>query len=148
MDYFKRQYRLWRFVQAIKLLFSNPNLATHELQKVALYGGIKNQFFSKTDPLNDGENRAIFPVAVAQFKEALTNGHRIESMKRDLDFLQREFDSYFEELVQDRVLLANKSYPPSYRLNHKSSRVYWALGLMAATAFIWKVFLTIKGSDD
>ncbi|HDY73016.1 MAG TPA: hypothetical protein ENH86_00380 [Candidatus Jorgensenbacteria bacterium] len=147
MDYLKRQFKLWKFVQILKEILNDLTLATYKLQRRSFYTRIKDYYFSRENPLEDKENKMTFPVATKQFKDAIPNGHNLDSMKRNLDFLQREFGDYFDQLVQEGVLVSDNDYPPSYSLNHNSPKVYWVLGVMSTAALIWgivKIFVSTE----
>ena len=147
MDYLQRQFRLRKFVQILKKILSDSGLATHKLQRRTFYTRVKDYYFSKENPLNDKGNKIIFPIATQQFKGAIPNGHNFDSMKQNLDFLQREFGDYFDQLVQESVIIPDSDYPSSFSLNHNSPKVYWVLGVMSAAALVWgivKIFISTE----
>lgn len=145
MDYLQKQFRLWKFVQILKRILNDPSLATYKLQRKSFYTRVRDGYFTKETPLEDKENNATFPVATRQFRDAAPNGHNLDSMRRNLDFLRREFGDYFDQLVQEKVLIADNDYPPSYSLNHNSAKVYWIIGAMASASFLWGIVKIIKG---
>ncbi len=141
MTYFKRQYKLRKFIQLIKEILSYNDLATDRVQKNSFFERVKNIYFSKDDPLNDKNNLAVFPKATKNFNDSLANGHNIDSMKNNLgDFLKSEFDDYFDDLVDKKVLIPNTDNPPAYRLNHNSAMVYWIIGVGIILSFLWELF--------
>jgi len=144
MDYLQRQFRLFKFTQLIKKILSNPKLTTYKMQRKSLYQKIVNYYFSKDNPLENKENKILFPIATKQFEDAIKSGRNLDSIKHNLDFLQREFGDYFDQLVQEKVLMPDNDYPPSYSLNHNSSRVYWIIIVMGFATLLWyivKIFI-------
>ena len=87
MPYLQRQYKLQKFVGLLKFILSDKNLATDRIPKSAFFEKVKNIYFSKNEPLQDRKNKTIFPKATMQFTESLSNGHNIDSMKNNLNFL-------------------------------------------------------------
>jgi len=144
MDYLERQYRLWHFVQLLKQILKDPNLATHKLQKQAFYKKITEYYFSKANPLADKKNKLMFPVATKQFKEAEQKGHNFDTMRKNLDFLKREFEDYFEELIKREIVNSDGDNPESYSLNRTSFMVYWEIVVLASLRFLWKIISFLK----
>lgn len=139
MEYISRQYRLWNFVRLLKFILSDPNLATHKLQKQAFYKKVTEYYFSGEKPLDDKKNILIFPVATEQFKKAEQKGHNLDTMKNNLEFLTREFNDYFDELIERQIIKSDGDNPESYSLNRTSFMVYWEIGLFAILKFIYKI---------
>lgn len=139
MDYILRQFRLHKFVQMLKSILNNPNLATDRMPKEIFYERIKESYFQETDPLESKRNKTIFPRATTQFEESIENEHTLASMEGNLDFLRTEFDSYFDDLVGKDVLISNNDNPPAFRLNHNSAMVYWIVGFGIISGFVWQV---------
>ncbi|GEM_PF-6535698 len=139
MDYLQRQYRIHKFVQLLKSILSDRSLATDRMPKDAFYERTRDTFFQESNPLESKRNKAIFPRATRQFSEAIENRHTFDSMRNNLDFLRAEFDDYFDDLVDRKVLASNSDRPPSFRLNYNSAMVYWIIGLGIFVGFIWRI---------
>lgn len=127
MQFLKRQYHLQNFIIKLKRIFDNPEIANNYVSRNWLYRRVVWDYFGKINPLEDKENIATFPWATSNFKKAAKNGHNLESMENNLDFLKKEYDSYFEELLDKGVIKENKDTPPQYFLNRNSPRVYWEI---------------------
>lgn len=139
MEYLHRQYKLQKFVQLLKFILSDANLATDRMPRDAFYERVKNVYFQESNPLESKRNQAIFPRATRQFNDSIQNGHTIESMRNNLDFLRAEFDDYFDNLVDRNILISNNNNLPSFRLNHNSAMVYWVIGLGIFAGFVWQI---------
>lgn len=141
MNYLQRQYRLRKFIQLLKIILSDKNLATDRMPKNMFLDKVKEVYFSKNEPLQNKENKLLFPRATNQFVKSINNGHTIDSMRQNLnDFLDSEFGDYFNDLEDKKVLIPNGDNPPSYRLNHNSVMVYWIIGVGIILSFLWKFF--------
>ncbi len=141
MNYLHRQYKLRKFVQLLKYILSDKNLATDRMPKNTFLEKVKEVYFLKNEPLQNKENKLLFPRATNQFIESINNGHNIDSMRQNLnDFLDSEFGDYFNDLEDKKVLIPNGDNPPSYRLNHNSAWVYWIIGVGIILSFLWKFF--------
>jgi len=139
MDYFKRQYQLRKFVKLLKLILNEERLATDRMPRNIFYERIKDIYFQEQSPLESRCNKVVFPRATRQFNESVKSGHTLDSMKRNLDFLKAEFDSYFDDLVDKNVLISNNDRPPSFRLNYNSAMVYWIIGLGTFIGLVWQI---------
>lgn len=110
------------------------------MQRDSYLEKVKCSYFSKIRPLENKNNKAVFPRATSQFIEAMGNGHTIDSMRKNLnDLLNSEFDSYFDDLIDKKVLISNHDNPLIYRLNHNSVMVYWILGIGVIMNFLWEM---------
>lgn len=146
MNYLKRQYSLWHFVSRLKQIYDDPNLANNYISRNQLYKKIVRGFFSRKNPLEDKENKLIFNWGTKEFKDSLKNGHNLESMENNLEFLKKEFDNFFEELLEKEVIKADDDpYSPQYFLNRTSPIVYWELGILNFTKIIWQLISILKG---
>lgn len=139
MDYLQRQYRLRKFVQLLKLILSDANLVADRMPKDAFYERTKSVYFQEPSPLESKRNKAIFPRATRQFNESVENGHTLVSMQNNLDFLRAEFDDYFDDLADKKILIPNNDRPSSFRLNHNSAMVYWIIALGIFVGFVWQI---------
>lgn len=140
LKYLQRQCKLRGFVQLLKSILSDKNLATDRMPNNIFFEKVKEVYFSKNNYLQNKENKFLFPRATNQFINSINNGHTIDSMKNDLNFLETEFNDYFNDLKDKKVLIPNKDNPSAYRLNHNSAMVYWIIGVGVIFSFLWKLF--------
>lgn len=145
MNYFKRQFNLWYFMRKVVRIFDDPQLANNYLSRNQLYRKVVWDYFAKNNPLENKENKSAFPWGTNEFIKSQKNGHNLESMENNLDFLQKEYDSYFEELLGRGIIKANDDIPPQYFLNRNSPMVYWELGILNLTKIIWEFISIFKG---
>lgn len=146
MNYLKRQYNIWYFTRMLLRIYENFHLANNYISRNQLYKKIVRDYFSKNSPLNNKENIAAFPWATKNFKDSIKNGHTLESMENNLEFLKKEFDSYFEELLERKIIKADDDISsPQYFLNRTSPMVYWELGILNFTKFLWNFLNLFKG---
>lgn len=99
------QLQLEKFKKIVINLYNNDNLACHYLSKSLIFKAIKLRYFSKKDPLYNDENLLLYPSATKQFQQAIKNGHSLKSCEKDLNFLKKEFNKFFEALKYKRILL-------------------------------------------
>lgn len=147
MQYIKRQYSLQIFIAKIKKIFEDNDIATNYLSRQALYRKIKVDYFGKIDPLNDKKNNSAFPTATKNFKIAQNKGHNLESMENNLDFLDKEYDSYIDELIDSGVLREKRNAPQEYYLNRLSPRVYWEIFIISIMKWFLELFPTVVNKN-
>ena len=145
MNYLRRQYSLWYFARRIREIYDDPNLANNYLSKNQIYKKIVRDYFVRQNPLGDKENQATFPWGTKEFKNSEKNGHNLESMEGNLDFLQKEFDSYFEELLERSILKERQDSPLQYFLSRTSPVVYYEIAILNLGKFIWSITNMFKG---
>lgn len=145
MNYLKRQYGLWHFVRRVREIYDDSDLANNYLSKNQIYKKIVRNYFVKQNPLEDKENQATFPWGTKEFKNSIKNGHSLESMESNLEFLKKEFDSYFEELLERKIIKENNDIPPQYFLNRNSHMVYWEIAALDIGKFFWEIVSVFKG---
>lgn len=144
MDYFIRQARIIYFFRILKKVTTSSNFADIFFSENSLYKLMRGNYFAqKGDPLKNKENLFVFPSGSQQFKTSKKHGRNLESMEKNLDFLRKEFNSYFKELLAGSHIKENSDFPPQYFLNTKSYMYYWEIGIFNMFKFVLNVIKII-----
>ena len=141
MRYIKRKIGLHLFTSKIEKLLRSSGWSSNYFSKDSLHKKFIRDHFSPENPLNDHWNKIIFPEATEEFQKVLKEGkHTLESAESNLDFLRKEFDSYFEELLEISTIKTNQDRPLEYFMSHTSSMTHWEIGVIKFLSFLWRLF--------